>query len=98
MITAMFVALGFAIFGLAAKYLPIFPEEKAHIPATRANRQSGSSEVSRCLHMPETEQLDEGGPPDSPTGWHVVWPPAPVSADLARSISAKLMVVASSWS
>ncbi len=34
-ITAMFVALGFAIFGLAAKYLPIFPEEKAHIPALR---------------------------------------------------------------
>jgi Ni/Fe-hydrogenase subunit HybB-like protein len=32
-ITAMFVALGFAIFGLAAKYLPIFPEEKVHIPA-----------------------------------------------------------------
>ncbi len=32
-ITAMFVALGFAIFGLAAKYLPIFPEEKALIPA-----------------------------------------------------------------
>ena len=31
----MFVALGFAIFGLAAKYLPIFPEEKAHIPALR---------------------------------------------------------------
>jgi len=29
-ITAMFVALGFAIFGLAARYLPIFPEEKAH--------------------------------------------------------------------
>jgi hypothetical protein len=29
----MFVALGFAIFGLAAKYLPIFPEEKAHVPA-----------------------------------------------------------------
>jgi len=28
-ITAMFVALGFAIFGLAAKYLPIFPVEKA---------------------------------------------------------------------
>jgi len=35
MITAMFVALGFAIFGLAARYLPIFPEEKAHIPARR---------------------------------------------------------------
>ncbi len=34
-ITAMFVALGFAIFGLAAKYLPIFPEEKAHVPALR---------------------------------------------------------------
>ena len=32
-ITAMFVALGFAIFGLAAKYLPIFPGEKVHIPA-----------------------------------------------------------------
>jgi len=26
-ITAMFVALGFAIFGLAVKYLPIFEEE-----------------------------------------------------------------------
>src|ERR1035438_6983630 len=34
-ITAMFVALGFAIFGFAAKYLPIFPEEKAHMPAIR---------------------------------------------------------------
>jgi Ni/Fe-hydrogenase subunit HybB-like protein len=33
-ITAMFVALGFAIFGLAARYLPIFPEEEeAHAPA-----------------------------------------------------------------
>jgi Ni/Fe-hydrogenase subunit HybB-like protein len=32
-ITAMFVALGFAIFGLVARYLPIFPEEKVHIPA-----------------------------------------------------------------
>jgi hypothetical protein len=31
----MFVALGFAIFGFVAKYLPIFPEEKAHIPALR---------------------------------------------------------------
>jgi hypothetical protein len=28
----MFVALGFALFGLAARYLPIFPEEKAHTP------------------------------------------------------------------
>ena len=34
-ITAMFVALGFAIFGLAVKYLPIFHEEKAHLPALR---------------------------------------------------------------
>jgi Ni/Fe-hydrogenase subunit HybB-like protein len=31
-ITAMFVALGFAIFGFAARYLPIFPEEKSHAP------------------------------------------------------------------
>jgi hypothetical protein len=31
----MFVALGFAIFGSVARYLPIFPEEKAHIPALR---------------------------------------------------------------
>ena len=34
-ITAMFVALGFAIFGMVARYLPIFPEEKAHLPAVR---------------------------------------------------------------
>jgi Ni/Fe-hydrogenase subunit HybB-like protein len=34
-ITAMFVALGFAIFGVAARFLPIFPEEKAHLPAMR---------------------------------------------------------------
>ena len=32
-ITAMFVAFGFAIFGFAARYLPIFPEEKHHAPA-----------------------------------------------------------------
>jgi Ni/Fe-hydrogenase subunit HybB-like protein len=32
-ITAMFVALGFAIFGFTARFLPIFPEEKAHTPA-----------------------------------------------------------------
>jgi Ni/Fe-hydrogenase subunit HybB-like protein len=31
-ITAMFVALGFAIFGLTARFLPIFPEEKTHAP------------------------------------------------------------------
>jgi Ni/Fe-hydrogenase subunit HybB-like protein len=34
-ITAMFVALGFAIFGLVARFLPIFPEEKAYLPARR---------------------------------------------------------------
>jgi len=34
-ITAMFVALGFAIFGFVARYLPIFPAEKAHPPAMR---------------------------------------------------------------
>jgi Ni/Fe-hydrogenase subunit HybB-like protein len=34
-ITGMFVALGFAIFGVVAKFLPIFPEEKAHLPALR---------------------------------------------------------------
>jgi Ni/Fe-hydrogenase subunit HybB-like protein len=34
-VTAMFVALGFAIFGAAARFLPIFPEEKAHVPAMR---------------------------------------------------------------
>jgi len=33
MVTAMFVALGFAIFGMTARYLPIFPAEKAHGPA-----------------------------------------------------------------
>ncbi len=37
-ITAMFVALGFAIFGLAARFLPIFPEEKAHLPAMQQPR------------------------------------------------------------
>jgi Ni/Fe-hydrogenase subunit HybB-like protein len=35
-ITAMFVALGFALFGLAARYLPIFPREHAHLPAMRS--------------------------------------------------------------
>jgi Ni/Fe-hydrogenase subunit HybB-like protein len=34
-VTAMFVALGFAIFGMVARFLPIFPEEKAHMPAVR---------------------------------------------------------------
>ena len=34
-ITAMFVALGFAIFGLAARYFPIFEEEEPQLPAIR---------------------------------------------------------------
>jgi len=34
-ITAMFVALGFAIFGLVARYFPIFEEEEVHLPARR---------------------------------------------------------------
>ena len=33
MVTAMFVALGFAIFGFAARYLPIFPAEHSHAPS-----------------------------------------------------------------
>jgi Ni/Fe-hydrogenase subunit HybB-like protein len=47
-ITAMFVALGFAIFGLVARYLPIFPEEKkAHIPALR---EPAFAEVAVPVH------------------------------------------------
>jgi Ni/Fe-hydrogenase subunit HybB-like protein len=49
-ITAMFVALGFAIFGLAAKYLPIFPEEKAHIPALRNTEVVVESEFAVPVH------------------------------------------------
>ena len=48
-ITAMFVALGFAIFGFVAKYLPIFPEEKAHLPALR-KPASVRSEVTVPAH------------------------------------------------
>jgi Ni/Fe-hydrogenase subunit HybB-like protein len=48
-ITAMFVALGFAIFGLAVKYLPIFPEEKAHLPALR-NEKTVVGELAVPAH------------------------------------------------
>ena len=48
-ITAMFVALGFALFGLAARYLPIFPEEKAHAPAL-PRIQSVRAEVAVPSH------------------------------------------------
>jgi Ni/Fe-hydrogenase subunit HybB-like protein len=48
-ITAMFVALGFAIFGLVAKFLPIFPEEKAHLPALQ-RPVSVASELAVPVH------------------------------------------------
>jgi len=48
-ITAMFVALGFAIFGAVAKYLPIFPEEKVRIPALR-EPEGDFSEVAVPAH------------------------------------------------
>jgi Ni/Fe-hydrogenase subunit HybB-like protein len=47
-ITAMFVAIGFAVFGVVAKYLPIFPEEKkANIPALR---EPAYTEVAVPVH------------------------------------------------
>ena len=48
-ITAMFVALGFAIFGLAAKYLPIFPEEKALVPSVHQPEMT-ASEIAVPAH------------------------------------------------
>src|SRR5450755_1889658 len=48
-ITAMFVALGFAIFGFVAKHLPIFPEEKAHLPAIR-KPQGVRAEIAVPVH------------------------------------------------
>ena len=48
-ITAMFVALGFAIFAATARYLPIFPEEKAHEPAMLRPR-SVRAEVPEPVH------------------------------------------------
>jgi Ni/Fe-hydrogenase subunit HybB-like protein len=48
-ITAMFIALGFAIFGLAAKYLPIFPEEKAASPAVYSS-EAVMSEIAVPAH------------------------------------------------
>lgn len=48
-ITAMFVALGFAIFGLTARYLPIFPEEEVHAPAVREPEEV-SVELAEPVH------------------------------------------------
>ena len=48
-ITAMFVALGFAIFGLAARFLPIFPEEKAHAPKP-AKLEGVRAEAPELVH------------------------------------------------
>jgi len=48
-ITAMFVALGFAIFGFVARYLPIFPEEKASVPAL-PRLQGVRAEVAVPVH------------------------------------------------
>jgi Ni/Fe-hydrogenase subunit HybB-like protein len=49
MVTAMFVALGFAIFGLTARYLPIFPAEKAHVP-TLPKLEGVRSEIPVPVH------------------------------------------------
>jgi len=48
-ITAMFVALGFAIFGLATRYLPIFPEEEAHSPVAQVP-ESIPIEIAEPVH------------------------------------------------
>ncbi|HEX8924355.1 MAG TPA: NrfD/PsrC family molybdoenzyme membrane anchor subunit, partial [Terriglobales bacterium] len=41
-VTAAFVAAGFAIFGLAAKYLPIFEEEHGHALASAAEKDAAN--------------------------------------------------------
>ena len=51
-VTGAIIAAGFAFFGLAVKYLPIFPEEHAAIAHHRPNR---SLARSRC-NMPATDQ------------------------------------------
>ena len=76
-ITAMFVALGFAIFGLAVRYLPIFPEEKKLTLRPPACRRR-SLPSWRSLYMPETDQSDAQLGPFA-------------SGKMGRSISFKLM-------
>jgi len=48
-ITAMFVALGFAIFAVAAHHFPIFPEGKAHKPTLR-KRANVRALIPEMLH------------------------------------------------
>jgi Ni/Fe-hydrogenase subunit HybB-like protein len=45
-ITAAFIAAGFAIFGLAAKYLPIFEEEHGHNAVSAIDRNETESAMS----------------------------------------------------
>ncbi len=37
-VTLMIIAMGFALFGLAVKYLPIFPEEESRCERASQNR------------------------------------------------------------
>jgi Ni/Fe-hydrogenase subunit HybB-like protein len=47
-VTLMIVAAGFALFGLAVKYLPIFPEEK-HSPKQRLGTEAGPAVPTAVL-------------------------------------------------
>ena len=49
-ITAMFVAMGFAIFGLAARFLPIFPEEEEAHPPVEHLPEKVSSILAEPVH------------------------------------------------
>ena len=66
-ITAMFVALGFAIFGLAARYLPIFPKRRRLMLRARESAGGGARRSWRCLYMLETDQSD--GPLVPTSAW-----------------------------
>ena len=44
-VTAAMVGAGFAIFGMATKYLPIFPEEHAAVPVPAAQRAAAPEVV-----------------------------------------------------
>jgi Ni/Fe-hydrogenase subunit HybB-like protein len=49
-ITAMFVALGFAIFGLVARYLPIFPSEEESHSSTFRLPEAVSADLAVPMH------------------------------------------------